>query len=271
MRVAALYDIHGNLPALEAVLADVHEEDVDLIVVGGDVLPGPMPRETLALLRGLDVPVRFLYGNGELSVLARIAAGHSGQVAYWGTPSGQPLPQAVQDVIRWTARQLDSQEHALIQGWPGTIELEHPELGSMLFCHGTPWSETDVFTRLTPDEPLIPVFEGVSAALVVCGHTHMQFDRMVAATRVVNAGSVGMPFGNTGAYWLLIDRDIQLRHTRYDLARAADRVRATQYPQAEEFAAKSILEPPSEDDMARAFASVSFGTGTTPSAPKKSL
>jgi hypothetical protein len=249
----------------------VHKEDVDLIVVGGVVIPGPMPRASLALLRGLDVPVRFLYGNGELTVLARIAAGDSGQVTYWGTPSGQPLPQAVQDVIRWTARQLDSQERALIESWPGSIALDHRELKGVLFCHATPWSETDVFSRLTPSERLLPLFEGLSAKLVVCGHTHMQFDRAVGATRVVTAGSVGMPFGNTWAYWLLIDRDIQLRHTRYDLARAADRVRATQYPQAEEFAAKSILEPPSEDDMARAFASVPFGTGTTPSAPNKSL
>jgi predicted phosphodiesterase len=271
MRVAALYDIHGNLPALEAVLADVHKEDVDLIVVGGDVIPGPMPRESLALLRGLDVPVRFLYGNGELTVLARIAAGDSGQVTYWGTPSGQPLPEAVQDVIRWTARQLDAQERELIQGWPATITIEHPQLGQMLFCHGTPSSETDVFTRLTPDEPLLPVFDGVPATLVVCGHTHMQFDRRVGATRVVNAGSVGMPFGKAGAYWLLIEQDLQLRHTLYDLARAADRVRATRYPQAEEFATRSILQPPSEEDMARAFANVSFGKGPTRSAPMKRL
>jgi hypothetical protein len=99
----------------------------------------------------------------------------------------------------------------------------------------------------------------------------MQFDRMVGTTRVVNAGSVGMPFGKPGADWLMLARRIQLRHTPYDLVSAADRVRATQYPQAEEFASRSILEPPSEEDMARAFANVSFGKDTAQSPPNKRL
>jgi diadenosine tetraphosphatase ApaH/serine/threonine PP2A family protein phosphatase len=90
--------------------------------------------------------------------------------------------------------------------------------------------------------------------MVVCGHTHMQFDRMVGRTRVVNAGSVGMPFGKPGADWLLLDSDVQLRHTGYDLARAADCIRRTTYPQAEDFAARSILNPPSEQETLAAFA-----------------
>jgi predicted phosphodiesterase len=128
----------------------------------------------------------------------------------------------------------------------------------VLFCHGTPRSETDGFTRLTSEDCLLPVFQGLPASLVVCGHTHMQFDRMVGRTRVVNAGSVGAPFGRPGADWLLLSDEVQLRHTSYNLASAADRVRATQYPQADEFARHSILEPPSEDEMARVFANVSF-------------
>src|SRR5438477_11183034 len=107
MRVAGLYDIHGNLPALEAVLEDVARAEVDRIIVGGDLLPGPMPRETFELLLGLDTPVQFIYGNGELAVLAQIAAGDSGRVTYWGTTSGQPLPEPLQEVVRWTGRQLD--------------------------------------------------------------------------------------------------------------------------------------------------------------------
>jgi hypothetical protein len=81
---------------------------------------------------------------------------------------------------------------------------------------------------------------------------------MVGGTRVVNAGSVGAPFGRPGADWLLLSEGVQLRHTSYDLASAADRVRATRYPGADEFALHSILEPPSEEKMARAFANVSF-------------
>ena len=98
-RVAALYDIHGNLPALEAVLDDVRNVGVDHIVVGGDVLPGPMPQEALTLLFALDIPVQFIYGNGELAVLAQIDARDSGVVKYWGTVSGNPLPEPLQEVL----------------------------------------------------------------------------------------------------------------------------------------------------------------------------
>jgi predicted phosphodiesterase len=271
VRVAALYDIHGNLPALEAVLADVRNSGVDRVVIGGDVIPGPMPHETLALLFDLDLPVQFIYGNGELGVLAQIVPGDSAEMTYSGTVSGAPLPAPLQEGVRWTGRQLRSEQVDTLRSWPGTIEIEHPELGKVLFCHGTPWSETDGFTRLTLEESLLPVFQGLAGQLVVCGHTHMQFDRMVGTTRVVNAGSVGMPFGQPGAYWLLLAGDVQLRHTPYDLASAAGRIRATQYPQAEEFAARSILEPPSEEEMARTFADVSFGKNTAPSPPNRRL
>lgn len=258
MRVAALYDIHGNLPALEAVLEDVARAEVDRIVVGGDLLPGPMPRETFDLLLDLDTPVQFIYGNGERMVLAQISARHSGRVTYWGTTSGQPLPEPLQEVARWTGRQLDVKHERLMRSWPGTLELELPGTGHVLFCHGTPRSELEVFTRLTPEDRLLPLFETLAGAIVVCGHTHMQFDRRVGRTRVVNAGSVGMPFGEPGAYWLLLGDGVQLRKTSYDLPAAADRVRATHYPQAEEFAARSILQPPSEREMLAAFTDVSF-------------
>ena len=258
MRMAALYDIHGNLPALEAVLEDVRRADVDQIIVGGDILPGPMPRETLELLLGLEIPARFIYGNGELAVLAQIAAKDPSTVTYWGTTSGEPLPEPLRDVLRWTGEQLRTEHAPLLHAWPGTLGFELPAIGRVLFCHATPRSETEGFTRLTPEDRLLPVFQGLDGTVVVCGHTHMQFDRMIGAMRVVNAGSVGMPFGRPGADWLLIGNDIQLRHTSYNLEEAADRVRATRYPQAEEFAAHSILDPPSEDAMLRAFTSISF-------------
>ena len=258
MRLAALYDIHANLPALEAVLEDVRVAGVEQVVVGGDVIPGPMPRETLALLLDLDSPVQFINGNGELAVLAQIAAKDPSAVTYWGTTSGKPLPEPLQEVLRWTGRQLRPEHERELRGWPPTLRLEIPEVGSVLFCHGTPRSETEGFTRLTPEERLLPVFQGLNVRLVVCGHTHMQFDRMIGSLRVVNAGSVGMPFGEPGADWLLLGPDIQLKHTSYDLAKAADRVRATHYPQAQEFAAHSILEPPSEEEMLGAFTNVSF-------------
>jgi diadenosine tetraphosphatase ApaH/serine/threonine PP2A family protein phosphatase len=117
----------------------------------------------------------------------------------------------------------------------------------------TPRNEDECFTRLTPEDRLLPIFEGLNATVVVCGHTHMQFDRMIGETRVVNAGSVGMPFGEPGADWLLLGPDVQLRHTSYDLAKAAEGIRETDYPQAKDFAARYVLQPPSAEEMLAVF------------------
>src|SRR5690348_7174423 len=239
MRVAALYDIHGNLPALEAVLRELAAVKPDRIVIGGDVVPGPMPREIIACLQRLDVPVDFIRGNCELAVLEE-AAGHRA-----------PVPENVRPILQWTARELTAAERDLLASWPKTFRLRIPTLGEALFCHATPRDENEIFTRLTPEEPLAPIFADANAPLVICGHTHMQFDRTIGKTRVVNAGSVGMPFGRAGADWLMLsdDRGIELRHTDYDLNAAAARIRATNYIQAEEFAATNVLNPPSEQQM----------------------
>jgi putative phosphoesterase len=242
MRVAAIYDIHGNLPALEAVLQEVRQADVDHVVVGGDVIPGPMPHETFTCLLNIDIPVQCIQGNCEVAALEQWA----------GTDSGT-LPQPARDAVRWATQQLPPEYERMIAGWPKTLRLEIPGLGPVLFCHATPRSETECFTRLTPEDRLLQVFEGLDVSLVVCGHTHMQFDRTVGRIRVVNAGSVGMPFGEPGAYWLLLGPDVQLRHTPYDLEKAADRIRATKYPQAREFAADHVLHPPSEEKMLEIF------------------
>jgi predicted phosphodiesterase len=243
MRVAAIYDIHGNLPALEAVLREVARERVDRIVVGGDVLPGPMPVESLAMLRVLDVPVSYVNGNGESAVLAvKAGAGR------------ESLPEQAREVIPWTAEQIEHSTAEWIATWPLTMRLDIPGLGAVLFCHATPRNNTEIFTYRTRDEHLLPVFRGVDASLVVCGHTHMPFDRRVGQTRVVNAGSVGMPFGPAGADWLLLGPDVQPRRTSYDLPAAAARVRMTPYPQAEQFASRNILSPPTEAEMLEIFA-----------------
>jgi putative phosphoesterase len=242
MRVAAIYDIHGNLPALEAVLAEIRQAEADHVVVGGDVLPGPMPRETLTYLLDLDLPVRFIQGNGDREVLA------------WRTGAAtHNLPEQAREAVRWTAEQLRPEEERLLTGWPQTLRVEIHGLGEVLFCHATPRNDTEIFTRLTSEDRLRPVFEGLGVPLVVCGHTHMQFDRTISTVRVVNAGSVGMPFGEPGAYWLLLGPNVQLRHTPYDLTRAAARIRGTSYPQAADFAARCILQPPSEREMLEVF------------------
>jgi diadenosine tetraphosphatase ApaH/serine/threonine PP2A family protein phosphatase len=123
----------------------------------------------------------------------------------------------------------------------------------VLFCHATPRSNTEIFTRLTPEERVLELFGNVDAAVVVCGHTHMQFDRQVAGLRVVNAGSVGMPFGDSGAYWVSLGPSVSLRGTPYDLEDAARRIRQTAYPQAQDFAKNNVLCPPTEQEVLAAF------------------
>jgi predicted phosphodiesterase len=244
MRVAVLNDIHGNLDALEAVLSEVRDAAVDRIVVGGDVLPGPMPTETLTRLLNLDVPVQFIHGNGDRVVLAQMRGQEINEV-----------PEAYRDSIRWTAERLDPDHEGVLASWPLTCRLEIPPLGSVLFCHATPRNDREIFTRVTPEDRLAPVFAGVDAPLVVCGHTHMQFDRMAGAVRIVNAGSIGMPFAHpAGAHWLLLGPDVQLRQTSYDVNKAADRIRATGYPQVESVLLRYVLNPPTEAETLQLFA-----------------
>lgn len=231
MRIAALSDIHGNLPALDAVLADVQRARVDRIVVGGDVLPGPMPRETLARLQSLEVPVDFLRGNGDRETLDESP----------DRPSR--IPESGRRQLRWCQAQLDEGQRAAIAAWPAHVRLEVDGIGAVLFCHATPRSDEEVVTHLIPEALLRPIVDGV-ADVVVCGHIHVQFDIMVGRTRFVNAGSVGMPFEKPGAYWLLLDGGLELRRTSYDLDAAAADVRRTAFPDAEQFASVYILQPP---------------------------
>jgi predicted phosphodiesterase len=244
-RVAALCDIHGNLPALEAVLLDVRQAGVDEIVVGGDVIPGPMPVETIEHLQSIDLPVHYIYGNGEREALAQRAGIES-----------SAIPEKYRGVMRWVAKQLRPKDELLLKSWPATLHVSVDGLGDVLFCHATPRSDSEIFIEQTPEDRLMPIFERQNAALVVCGHTHIQFDRMIGRTRVVNAGSVGMPFGEPGAYWLLLGPKIELRHTMYDLADAAERIRATRYPQADEFAENNVLCPPSAEQIRELYARV---------------
>ena len=249
MRIAVLNDIHGNLPALEAVLPEVRRERVDQIVIGGDLVVGPMSREVLARLVDLDIPVRFLYGNAEVAVI---------QAMHGTMPS--TVPERYREWIRWTAEQLHPEYDALLASWPKTITLDVPGLGAVLFCHGTPRDENEIITQVTPEDRVLPVLEGVTARVVICGHTHMQYDRTIGRTRIVNAGSVGMPFGDPGADWLILGPDVRLRHTEYDLSAAAARIRATAYPGAEEFASKYVLDPPTAAQMLELYGGVQSRT-----------
>jgi hypothetical protein len=136
MRVAAIYDIHGNLPALEAVIADIREAQVDHPVVGGDVVPGPMPRETLECLLRLSVSVDFIQGNGEAAVLADIDGRDAGK-----------LPELAREAVRWFAQQLHPEDQKLLEGWPKTLQMQIPGLGEVLCCHAAPRSDIVLLLR----------------------------------------------------------------------------------------------------------------------------
>lgn len=246
MRIAAIYDIHGNLPALEAVVSEILEARADEIVVGGDVVPGPLAVEALEYLLELDIPKHFIHGNGDREVLAQM----SGLESEWY----RAAPDLWREPVRWTAEQLSFEHRQLIASWPPTYRRKLEGLGNVLFCHATPRNDTEVFTQLTPDDRLLPIFELPGVDVVICGHTHMQFDRVVGKTRVVNAGSLGMPVGAPGANWLLLGPEVELRHTAYDLAQAAERLLETTYPQAKSFVEHNLLRPPSQEEMLRTMA-----------------
>jgi putative phosphoesterase len=188
--VAALYDIHGNLAALEAVLAEVPDDAT--IVVGGDVCAGrEQPSETLRRLRGLGDRVRWVRGNADRELLP----GEDGLVP-------EPL-------IEETRGRLGEEEIAFLHDLPPTQRI-----GDVLYCHASPRNDVDIFTERTPEERIAFLFDALDVPTVVSGHTHTQYERIVAGVRVVNAGSVGMPYEEEpGAYWLL---DLAHRRTPYD-------------------------------------------------------
>jgi putative phosphoesterase len=217
VRVSAIYDVHGNLPALEAVLAEVDALGVDAIVVGGDVASGPMPVETLDALRSRGA--RFVRGNAD-RVLDLV-----------GADDGETWVRA----RHWVAARLGEERLAFLAALPLDLTLEIGELGRVRFCHGAPGSDELTITRLTPDERLRELLAGVEERVVVCGHTHVQFDRAVDGIRVVNAGSVGAPYeAEPAAYWALLGPDVELRRTAYDVGAAAAAIAATGYPRAAE-------------------------------------
>jgi putative phosphoesterase len=196
VRVAALYDIHGNLPALDAVLAEV---DADLIVVGGDMAAGAWPSEVLERLRALD-SVRFIRGNADREIVETDRAG-----------------LAPPEIMEFVRGRLSDEAIEFLGALPLTETVDVNGLGTVLFCHATPRSDEEILTRISPDERWQESFEGIDADVVVCGHTHVQFDRDIAGVRLVNAGSVGMPYEDEpGAYWALLGRTVELRRTAYE-------------------------------------------------------
>jgi putative phosphoesterase len=227
MRVAALCDIHGNLPALEAVLAEVRSLDVDRIVCGGDVIAGPFPQDCLDRMR--EVEAVFVRGNAD-----------------------RESPRAPEGTWEWLSAQLDDEAHAFLRTLPLSASLD-----GVLYCHGSPRDDDEILTKVSPDERFRAALEGVEEQLVVGGHTHVQFERVIDGIRFVNAGSVGIPYeGRQGAFWALLDGgEVELRITPYAVDAAAGLIRTTTYPNAEQLAGW-LLEPEDPDEVSAYFESV---------------
>lgn len=238
-RVAVLCDIHGNLPALEAVLAELEADPPDAVVIGGDVAAGPQPVEVLARLRALELPVHYLRGNADRFVVR----------GFDGTIPPELLEKPLFAADAWTATFLSRADRDFLDGLPPLLRLGIDGLGEVLFCHATARSDEERVTVFTPEERLGRILAQAGAPLVVAGHTHRQFDRTAGGRRMVNAGSVGRPYEEApGAYWLRLGPGVELRRTTYDTDAATERFRALAYPLAD-----GVLGPVDADAVAAAY------------------
>ncbi len=216
MNVLVVYDIHGNVDALHAVLADPRAAGADAVVVGGDTVPGPFACATLDSIDALTVPVHRIRGNGERETAHAVEA---------------PAPPADDDLAAVTAAmsaaQLGADRARALGDLPLTVTLD-----GVLYCHATPRADDELLTRASTPERYAEVLAGVAAPVVVAGHTHQQDDRQVGGVRFVNAGSVGLPYeGDGAARWLWVADGVpELRRTAYDAVGAGARMLAAGWP-----------------------------------------
>jgi putative phosphoesterase len=240
MKIAALYDIHGNLSALNAVLEELKAVQPDLIVVGGDIVTGPLPAQTLQRLLLLGAHAHCIRGNNDREVVT-VFDNLPVIRRYLPDPSEQDLT-----VVRWIAGQLTPAERDFLAALPEQLTFQIEGLGEILFCHATPRSDEELFTPATSEERIKDIFSGVEQEIVVCGHTHLQFAQQVGKLNILNAGSVGMPFADRpGAYWLLLSPEgYELRRTEYDVQNAAQELNTSGNVFVREFVKDYILKTP---------------------------
>jgi predicted phosphodiesterase len=243
-RVAVLSDIHGVLPALEAVLAEPEVRAADRIVLTGDLAAGPMPVPTLDLLASLGERAVWVRGNGDRALV-----------------EGHPDPGAT-----WAAAQLRPDQKDRLAALPLTVTLDVAGLGPTLFCHATPRHDEEyvlVDTPMARWQEALSTVDG-SITTVVCGHTHMPFVRLVDRRLVVNPGSVGMPYGSVGAHWALLGpgTGVALRRTAYDIEAACARIAAgSGYPDAAGWADVYLHARASDAEALAAFHARSASSG----------
>jgi predicted phosphodiesterase len=241
-RVAVLADIHGNLPALEATLADAEKAGAQAFVLLGDIALGPMPAATLDLLESLGDQAIWVHGNCERELVTVFDGGTI------PGPNGEPAAA--------TARLISRSHRDLLDGLPLTVTADIAGLGPVLFCHATPRRDDEMILVDSPPDRWAAVLDGAREPTVVCGHTHMQFDRLAAGHRVINPGSVGMPYGSPGACWAMLGPDFTLRQTGYDVAAAAAAIEASGYEDAREWADAYVRQHYSATEALAAFTEI---------------
>jgi predicted phosphodiesterase len=231
VRVAALADVHGNAPALEAVLAEVEREAPDLIVFCGDLTWGPLPEETLALVEPLEA--RFVRGNAESTLIA----------------SFRELPEDATERQRFLVERHDAHACDFVSRFEEAVVVDVDGLGPTRFCHGSPRSDEELVTPETPVERVRELLAGVGEAAVVTAHTHVSYERRVEGTLLLNPGSVGLPYeGRFGAYWALLGPGVEHRRTEYDLDGAERRFRAAAANPFAELTMELLRSPPTREE-----------------------
>jgi putative phosphoesterase len=251
VKVAVLADVHGNLPALRAVLADVEGDGVEAIVVAGDVVGGPYPREALDVLARVPVDVTWIRGNCEREAVA----------AWDGAPTAT---DEAGRAAEWSARALDRAWRDRLDAWPLTVALD-----GVRYCHASPRRDDEILTQATPEAAIREAIGDVREAMVVGGHTHQQLIRELdGGLTYVNAGSVGIPYeGRPGAFWLIVDDgQPRLRETSYDVTAAVEELRASGFADVESQVEASLLEPV-DPAWVSAFFEHAAGRGADPGPP----
>jgi putative phosphoesterase len=254
-RVAVLSDIHGVLPALDAVLAEPDVAAADRVVLTGDLAAGPLPAQTLERLASLGDRAVWVRGNADRD-LVELAGGGDTKI---------PDP-----IAPWAAGQLSKSQIDLLDGLPTTAALTITGFGEVLFCHATPRDDEEIVLVDSSLARWSEVLAGIDAETVVCGHTHMPFTRLVDRRLIVNPGSVGMPYGSVGAHWALLGGAsgpaVQLRRTPYDAEAACQSlVDTSAYPAIKAWAQDFVRNPPSDTEALAVFTPLATAKGSGPS------
>lgn len=231
------------LPALDAVLEEPDVAAADRIVVCGDHAAGPQPTEVLDRLLGLGDRVTLVRGNADRELSAMAA---------------DPAVDVGDPVAAWAATVLEARHLALLDGLPHPVEVDLDGFGPVLFCHGSPRDDEEVLLVDTRMSRWREAFAGLPERVrtVVGGHTHMPFARLVDGRLVVVPGSVGMPYGRSGAHWALLqDGAVTLRRTVFDAEAAVESIAsASTYSDARRWASDALLHPAGDAEVLAAFA-----------------